>query len=155
MDKGPAASQSDNLNPWQWKKERAPRYKNTAPSVKESVNTFEKGECSETEYVLVPAAAVDKLKGYVPVDRLTAKRILEQNPAIHGSENTQDRREARSNAGIALNPLARAQELTTPPIAPCSQSAGPVLAPMAAPDKLEGYEPQYFLKEDGKDYDVP
>jgi hypothetical protein len=147
---GPAASHSDNLNPWQWKDERAPRSKNTAPAAQVSETSFQKTECLETDYVMVPASAVDKLEGYVPVDRLTAKRILEQSPAAQASLNIQERGVAKENRAAGLVPLIKGGEVLAPEVAPCSQNTGPVLEPIAAPDTLEGYEPQYFLKEDGR-----
>jgi hypothetical protein len=149
--KGPAITHSDNLNPWQWKSERAPRHKNTAPLAIQTENTFETGDCKETEYVLVPLNSVDKLKGYVPVDKLTVKRILEQAPNAQGALNVQDRAEARVTSAPVLQPLTKATELIQTEPAKCSQNSGPALVPVSAPDKLEGYEPKYFLKEDGKD----
>lgn len=145
-----SATRSDNLNPWLWKKERVARHKDTAPKAIQSVNTFEKAEATETEYVLVPSNAVDKLKGYVPVDRLTAAKILEQAPATQASKLIQERAAATQAAASQLRPLPKAEALVAPEPAPCTQSKGS-LAPSASLDKLEGYEPQYFLKEDGKD----
>ena len=150
---GPSRTLADNLSPWLWKKERAPRHKNTAPQAIQTVNTFEKGEATETEYVLVPAESVDKLKGYIPVDRLTAAKILEQAPAAQASALQREKAKATQNAAREIKPLAKAEALIAPVASPCTQSTGS-LAPTASLDKLEGYEPRYFLKEDGKD-DVP
>jgi hypothetical protein len=148
-----SATRSDNLNPWHWKRERAPRNRDTAPKAASSVNSFEKADATETEYVMVPSNAVDKLKGYVPVDRLTAAKILEQAPATQASKLVQERAAATQAAASQLRPLPKAEALVAPEPAPCTQSKGS-LAPSASLDKLEGYEPRYFLKEDGKD-DVP
>ena len=148
---GPSASHSDNLNPWLAKFERAPRRKNTDPVSKVSENIFDKGEVLETEYVLVPANVVDKLQGYIPVDRLTVKQILEQAPAVKESLNLQERAEARAAATGVLKPLTVQAELVRPGAAPVAQNAGNALTPIASTDKLEGYEERYFLKEDGRD----
>jgi len=145
-----SATRSDNLNPWLWKKERVARHKDTAPKAIQSVNTFEKADATETEYVLVPSNAVDKLKGYVPVDFLTAQKILEQAPAAQASALQREKAKATQNAASVLKPLQKAEVLLAPEAAPCTQSTGS-LAPSASLDKLEGYEPRYFLKEDGKD----
>lgn len=149
-----AITRSDNMNPQHWRRVRVLTPKNTAPVVAQSVPTFEPGEAKETEYVLVPAESVDKLKGYIPVDRLTVKKILEAAPQAQGQVNIQDRGVAKTSQG-SLHPLQAAAELIKPQELPCTQSAAPVLGPAAGGDKLEGYEPRYFLKEDGKDYDVP
>jgi len=147
----PSASHSDNLNPWLAKFERAPRRKNTEPVAKVTENTFAKGEALETEYVLVPAGAHNKLEGYVPVDRLIAKQILDQAPAVKQSALSQERAEATPNCKTGLAPLAIQAELVREGPAPVAQNAGNALAPIASTDKLEGYEERYFLKEDGRD----
>jgi hypothetical protein len=149
-----SATRSDNLNPWLWKRERVARYKDTAPKAVQSVNTFERAEATETEYVMVPSNAVDKLKGYVPVDRLTAAKILEQAPATQASALLQEKAKATQNSPSALKPLPKNEALLAPIGAICTQNRPNSLIPTVSGDKLEGYEPRYFLKEDGKD-DVP
>lgn len=149
-----AITRSENLNPQYWKLSRVIHPKGTAPVAAQSVPTFEPAEAKETEYVLVPANAVDKLKGYVPVDRLTVKKILEAAPQVQGQVNSQEWWDAHPS-NQSSQPLLKAAELVPPQELPCTQSTAPVLAPSSGSDKLEGYEPRYFLKEDGKDYDVP
>lgn len=147
-----AISRSDNLNPQHWKRVRALTPKNTAPIVKESVPTFEAGEAKETEYVMVPAAHADQLKGYVPIDRLTAQKILEQAPALQASANSQDHLEARSNSGSDIGPNVAKAQIVPPVQHTLAQSTPLGLTPVSLPEQLSGYEPRFFLKEDGKDY---
>lgn len=146
-----AVTKSENLNPWLWRKQGAAKHKDTAPLAIQSENSFESRDCPQTDYVMVPATSVDQLKDYVPIDRLTAQKILEQAPAVQGNLNIQDRGTAKENRSPVLAPLPKTAELVAPEASKCAQSTGATLAPLCAPDQLEGYEPTYFLKEDGKD----
>jgi hypothetical protein len=146
-------TRSENLNPQFWRKLRALVPKNTAPIAKESVLTFESGETRETEYALVPISSVDKLKDYVPVDRLTAQKILEQAPALHESKLLQEKAHARANAGHRLAPLAHSSTDCVVIETKVTANAGNTLNPVSSVDQLDGYEPKFFLKEDGKDYE--
>ena len=48
-------------------------------------------------------------------------------------------------------PLAVAAPLVPPQAAEARENVSQALGPSAAGDKLEGYVPRFFLKEDGKD----
>jgi hypothetical protein len=53
------------------------------------------------------------------------------------------------NAVSGLVPASKAAELIPSENAPCVEASG-ALDPSASADLLAGYEPQYFLKEDGR-----
>ena len=70
-------------------------------------------------------------------------------PAAKQSENAKSGWKS-TESKTAASPLASQGQVIGAEVAPCAQATGAALAPIAAKDKLEGYEPQYFLKEDGK-----
>lgn len=47
MNKTPAIAQSENLPPWQWKREKAPKNTNPGPALQPSINTTDPYPCAE------------------------------------------------------------------------------------------------------------
>jgi hypothetical protein len=72
-----------------------------------------------------------------------------EGPAAKQSENPKSGWKPTESKAASLQPVAQGQVVTNE-AAPCAQNAGNALKPLSARDQLEGYEPQYFLKEDGK-----
>lgn len=148
MLKGPAVSESDNLNPWHWKKERAPRSKNTAPSVSQTSVTFDRAEALHNRYAGTPEAA-----GELAEQRqIAALDSTEQpsQPLLQETINTQACEPVLANTVADLGPQVLSHETIGVQAAPTlkNEAAG---NPAASKDLLEGYEPKFFLKQDGYD----
>lgn len=47
MSKAPSITQSENLPPWQWRKEKSPKHTNAGPALNVSVNTSDPYPCIE------------------------------------------------------------------------------------------------------------
>jgi hypothetical protein len=150
MLKGPAVSESDNLNPWHWKRERAPRSKNTAPSISQTSVTFERMEALHNGYAGVPEAAGE----------LTEQREIKvldsaeqpSKPLLQETVNTQGCEPVLANTGSDLGPQVLSHETIGVQSAPTLSTEG-ALNPATSKDLLEDYEERFFLKQDG--YDDP
>ncbi len=124
------------------------RRQDGAPAVKTTQNDYERRAVNETHHsTLAPPMAGERPEGR-EVTCVQGSAQVQLQP--RATEIQQETRECLQSSG-SLNPLA-AQSAIVPPVEHAlSESAGLDLKPVSSVDQLEGYEPRYFLKEDGKD----
>ena len=149
--KGPTVSLSDNLNPWHWKRERAPRFRNTTPSALHSDIDFERMASLESHQESVPqviAAVVAPQKDIAPLT--VAETVL--SPAALETVLAQESGLVTANNHEDVGPQVQASELVPLEIAATLQTRGS-LPPSFSEDQLKDYIERYFLKQDG--YDDP
>jgi len=148
--KGPSAAHSDNLNPWDWKRERAPRARNTAPAASQTSVSFERLDALHNRYAGAPAVA-GELAPQTETQAL-ASADLSLTPAAQERINLQESAEVKANAALDLGPQAQLRDAFKVPVAPTLSNEAK-LAPSASKELLEGYKERFFLKQDG--YDDP
>ena len=146
-----ASARSENLNPQYWKQVRVLESKGTAPASQSSLNTQESAPLTQSAGgALDPSAAGNQVAGHVithVVQESVSTLVLTPRendmipPLLAYALQSQD---------TGLAPLAIAAPTVPQMEAPTTENSADGLDPHVAGDKLEGYVPRYFLKEDGK-----
>ena len=151
MLKGPAVSESDNLNPWRWKRERAPRSRNTAPTALCSCVEADQLPVMESHQDLRPQAGKNDVEASREIPVLA---VLDYAIALLAmqQELSQERRTVTTNTAVDLGPAKLSNEVVKTESAPTLQTQG-ALEPVKSDDLLKDYEERFFLKQDG--YDDP
>ena len=149
--KGPSAAHSDNLNPWDWKRERSPRTRNTAPAASSTQVTFDRLEALHNRYEGAPLVNA----GEIPVDMEVPgieSASIPMSPALKEMVNTTKGEAAKENQAKDLGPAVLSRESIGVQVAPTLTNET-TLAPTSSPELLKGYKERFFLKQDG--YDDP
>ena len=121
------------------------------PSVSASQNVYEKSRSLSNEAEgFKPSYAGNQIEGHV-VTFVTQEGAKQVELTPHVTHIEQETRECLQNGGNRLEPLAAAAPIVAPHATEYVQNEGSSLQPIASTDQLEGYQPRYFLKEDGKD----
>ena len=149
--KGPSVAQSDNLNPWDWKRERAPRTRNTAPAASSTQVTFDRREALHNQPGDLGPQAQGQMVHYGEAPTVVSR---EGSLAPEASEciNTQIHEPVKANAATDLGPQVLSRESIGVQVA-STLTNETSLAPTSSPELLKGYKERFFLKQDG--YDDP
>jgi hypothetical protein len=146
-----ASSRSENLNPQYWKQVRVLESEGTSPAAQSRENIQEKAECTQNAApALGPAAAGNQIAGHV-VEHTLQESV---NPlGITPQAQTSIPMlllHCLENEAEGTEPLAVAAPTVAQTESPTTESVANELDPQVSGDKLQGYVPKYFLKEDGK-----
>ena len=146
-----ASSRTENLNPQYWKQMRVLESKGTAPAAQSSENVQEKAECTQNAGSgLDPGAAHSQIEGHV-VQHVLAESVNSLSLTPQGQELIPPLLSwCLQSESKGSEPLAVAAPTVAQHELPTTENAASGMDPNIAGDKLEGYVPRYFLKEDGK-----
>jgi hypothetical protein len=124
------------------------------PLAVERTNTQESAVCAENDATpLDVSSAHNQIEGHV-VTFVVQESHNPMELIPKGYELVKESHGCIESAPTGLKPLAVAAPTAAQTELPTTENATKGLDPNAAGDKLEGYVPRYFLKEDGKHDDT-
>lgn len=115
LNKGPLVTHSENLPPWQYKRERAPVHKDPGPALTVSTNYVDPLPCLEdgkdtiviqTDCTEASRQTLEPLSSKVPVIAPTQSQVLEDGKSTSVVES-----ECIQNASSAMQPQIASQQV--------------------------------------------